>query len=214
MCNIPMNKTRPLQSLSQILSGLPSGKLYKSKADNSLDARLINADAITHTETLNEEKIKKVWIDEATPKKFFLRDKDIIVTLRGSRFKSTIFHCKKTQNLFTTSSNNAIIRCDQNIIAPEILNFFLNTDWFRASVIYKTQSNLVLINLKALKNLDIPVPGLGQQSRLIKQYYCAQELQKATLDLITAQNSAIETKFLAQYLQQADNLPSLNERDS
>lgn len=196
-----MINSSSLKEIAQAFSGLPTNKIHKSEIPNGLEVMLLTTDAIMENNRLDIEKLKTVWVDSSLPEKFFLKGTDIICPLRGMVFKPTLIEQNSINGKrMITSSNNAIIRHDSNLLLPEVLFFYLNSSWFRKHQIEKTQSNFILINLKTLKESLIPVPEKSIQACLAQEFYEGLTVKEKLTKLVEVQHQAIEAQFLSTLL--------------
>ena len=91
---------------------------------------------------------------------------DIIIRLRGPIFLVTIFDGKWDLPVITTNQN-AVIRCNQKVISPYYLQWYLNSNLGRSyfdSVAEGT--NINKITIKDILAMKINLPGLLQQNKI------------------------------------------------
>lgn len=194
-------ESKPIKNLSQTFSGLPASKIHKTQFHGSIEVQLLTSDAIMEDHCIDSKKIKTAWVEADLDDKFFLQDKDIICPLKGMVFKPALIGKTLLEShRIVTNSNNAVVRPQQNIIIPEVLHFYLASQWFKERIIDKTQRNFMLISLKNLREVNIPLPDFSTQSSLEMEYYIGRDLKEKTAALINAQNLAIEAKFLSKLI--------------
>lgn len=189
------NMQKKLKEVAQVYSGASSSYFHKTDVPGSMRVELISADSLSSDGALNSNKTTERWVDTKFPNKFFLEKNDILVQLRGGVFKASMV-CDQPQNCpLSVNSNIAIVRLESDILLPEVICFFLNSVFFHETTIKKTQSNMVLINLKDLGNVMIELPDAETQQHLKTLYYANIELTKATLALLQQQHTVTEAKF-------------------
>lgn len=189
------NMQKKLKEVAQVYSGASSHYFHKTDIPGSMPVELISADNLSSDGTLNLNKTTKRWVENPFPIKFFLEIGDILVQMRGSVFKASLITERCPNTPLSVNSNIAIVRLKSDKLLPEVVCFFLNSVFFQKTTIKQTQSNIVLINLKALGDVMIDSVDAETQQQLRALYYADLELTKTTLALLQQQHAVTEAKF-------------------
>ena len=152
-----------LSDLAEIFTGLNYQRKeisQKSHGINFIQAKDIANNQLFKNTTF---KIEKISID----KRFILNNNDILFSAKGNR--NFAFLYKEQYGESTASSTFFIIRITINSILPEYLSWYLNQkpvqDYIKSqSVGTYTPS----INKVQLSELEIPVPSIELQKKIIK----------------------------------------------
>jgi type I restriction enzyme, S subunit len=158
----------PSKKLSEILLVIRNWKSCKQTSDSI-------GDKITRIETISQWNINsdKVWYFELTPEekeKYSIEKWDILFSHINSveHIWKVAIAKQKYDNLFH-GMNLLLLRADKNIINPEFLYIVLFTyfkkGYWRA--ICKKAINQASLNQKNLNELEIPLPSLSTQSRIV-----------------------------------------------
>lgn len=187
-----------ISKISDVYTGAPVQHFQKSEVSGGFVVDLITADCLSRDGIIDLKKATKRWVDKDFSEKFFLKKNDILVQMRGSVFKASIVKDCSKDHLITVNSNTSIIRLNNNVLVlPEVICFYLNSNYFLQNTIKKTQSNAILINLRTLSLIELDIPDLTTQKHLKNLYEAKLELKITTMTLLTQQESVTETQFLA-----------------
>jgi restriction endonuclease S subunit len=128
--------------------------------------------------------------------KYRLRDKDIIVVLKGSQFRVFLLEKVDDTHFYSVNSNNAIIRAkhDNPFIDPEGLCFYLNTEHFYRSVIQKNKVGYNNITIKTLNKVEVPVPD--NKDELNEIFNTTVSMMNKLLNLKESAERVSESSFL------------------
>lgn len=169
------------------LSGLPKGWSWVKLGDvinrmtNGCSARQFKEPGdypITRIETISygEINLNRVrYVNDVSEKdidKYKLEFNDILFSHINSDYhlgKTAIF--KKKDQTVLHGINLLLLRANTDIILPELLNYLFNFyrikgEFFKIAQHAVNQSS---INQKKLKNLDIPLPPLPEQHRIVEK---------------------------------------------
>lgn len=187
-----------IKDVATVFSGLTSSNIFREPFSKGLKIKSINATCINKLGEIELNKTEAVWIDSSnTDQRFYLREGDIVITVRGHLFKAGLISIAKCDtNRYIANMNFAIIRTDKTVLRPEVLVSFLNSRYFTETVINQTKTKTMLISLKKLSIQVIPITSLEQQDELAKLFYSFQSLQKDTLELLNQQATLAEAKLL------------------
>lgn len=184
-----------LNQIATVYSGATSRYFHKSNASHRESIDVITAENLSSNGILNVDKRTQRWVDTPFLAKFYLMEGDILVQLRGSDFKASVVCDFASNHNLSVNSNLAIVRLQANTLAPEIVCFYLNSNFFYETVIKKTQSNLILINVGELKKIKLPYASSDTQENVKALYYDDLELTKKHKALLEAQHAITEAKF-------------------
>lgn len=185
-----------ISEISEVFTGVPVKHFKKTETLGGFQVDLITADCLSRDGVIDLKKTTKRWADGLFASKFFLQKGDILVQMRGSAFKASIVENAPDKREILVNSNTSIIRLNTDQVLPEVICFYLNSEYFLQNTIKKTQSNTILINLKALALVALDIPDMKTQEHLKGLYKAKLKLKTATLDLLAQQESVTETRFL------------------
>lgn len=95
----------------------------------------------------------------------FVKENDVILSSRGV-FRAGVYR-KKSQSIIASSST-FILRVDNTKLLPEYLAIYLNSEVGQASIRrVLTGSSIKTILRKSLENLQIPIPSIDIQKKII-----------------------------------------------
>jgi hypothetical protein len=187
-----------LKDFTTAFTGLNATRLDRTHSPDAQEVKLITGQSIDQFGLLDPVQFQSAWIDTLISEHLLLRKNDVVVQIRGNVFKTGLIrHTDVAVNMdCLASSNFAILRVDENILAPEIVVAYLNSTFFKNTVIAMTRSNTLLITLKALLEQSIAIPTTEEQTQLVQLFYSYAELQKKTLQLFEQQAVVAETRLL------------------
>lgn len=197
-----MTQSYKLKEFVTASTGINTSKLDKESSSNSEEIRIVTGQSINPYGLFEPGNTQSAWIESPAPIKHFLLDNDIVIQIRGNVFKAGLFQNSELHSKlnFVASSNFAILRieCGQFEpikLEPEILVAYLNSTYFKNTIISQTRSNTMLITLKTLLEQSIPIPEKSEQKQLVNLFYNFAKLQKRTLDLFEQQAVVAESKL-------------------
>lgn len=141
---------------------------YSINFDGSEEFQIINITNIN--DGVIDSDLTKIYLDTDKLNKYVLHDKDLLVTSKGTISKFAVVELKKDEKL-VPSGNFTILRLDKNIINPYYLKIFFESNKGKI-IINSIKSGGVLpaINLSQLKTINIPVPPLEEQIKVVNRY--------------------------------------------
>ncbi len=141
---------------------------YSINFDGSEEYQIVNITNIN--DGVIDSNLTKIYLDTDKLNKYVLHDKDLLVTSKGTISKFAVVELKKDEKL-VPSGNFTILRLDKNIINPYYLKIFFESNKGK-SIINSIKSGGVLpaINLSQLKTINIPVPPLEEQIKVVNRY--------------------------------------------
>ena len=141
---------------------------YSINFDGSEEYQIVNITNIN--DGVIDSNLTKIYLDTDKLNKYVLHDKDLLVTSKGTISKFAVVELKKDENL-VPSGNFTILRLDKNIINPYYLKIFFESNKGKI-IINSIKSGGVLpaINLSQLKTINIPVPPLEEQIKVVNRY--------------------------------------------
>ena len=141
---------------------------YSINFDGSEEYQIVNITNIN--DGVIDSNLTKIYLDTDKLNKYVLHDKDLLVTSKGTISKFAVVELKKDKKL-VPSGNFTILRLDKNIINPYYLKIFFESNKGK-SIINTIKSGGVLpaINLSQLRTINIPVPPLEEQIKVVNRY--------------------------------------------
>lgn len=102
--------------------------------------------------------------------KYVLKDKDVLITARGSRFESAVIEIENNEILIV-SGNLFIIRVVNNKLNPYYLKLFLDSE-LGQKILFSNQvkTNVMSINNKNFKDLYFEYRPVEEQNKIAKIY--------------------------------------------
>ena len=198
----------PITNDYEVFSGMPTGAYQKVEPyayDDSdfillsaLPTRCVYCPLIEEVKYQNSKYYDLAQLKKDVNEKFWLQDKDVLVTLKGGRYR-TIF-LKKIDSLksYSVNSNTAIIRAkhDNPAIDPEGLCFYLNSAYFIRTVVQKNQVGYNNISISTLSKVEIPKPENKQKLNDI--FYANHEVMTKNMELLEVTQYYSEQTFLSE----------------
>ncbi len=163
-----MIKKLPLKSIATASIGYTFRGAIQPVADGGalvLQAKDINQD----DSIINVENLTRTDLNIPRSKAFLKKD-DVLLSTRGSgpgSFKATVF--KTDSEKVIAASSVYIIKITSSEVLPEYLSLYLNSAAAQKKLFKKVSgASIQIINRKALEDLDLSLPTLEKQERLIK----------------------------------------------
>ena len=153
---------------------------YSINFDGSEEYQIVNITNIN--DGVIDSNLTKIYLDTDKLNKYVLHNKDLLVTSKGTISKFAVVELKKDEKL-VPSGNFTILRLDKNIINPYYLKIFFESNKGK-SIINSIKSGGVLpaINLSQLKTINIPVPPLEEQIKVVNRYLAKTDVIKIVKD--------------------------------
>lgn len=159
---VPSNaiERKPLASLAEIFSGLPTYRLKHG----SVAIPVVTIKDIDHASDENWQLSSLQIPDPDRLLRFRLNPGDVVITSRGTTLKSCVVPPR--WNVAVLGSNLIGIRVG-DILRPEVLAEFLNSKPGKQAIERRlVGSNLLLLTTRSLGELEVPVPPLEEQAKL------------------------------------------------
>ena len=143
--------------------------------NREFDCELLTLSDISEFGVINSN-LKKLRINDKDLKRYYLKDKDILVSSKSTKFKVSLFRQKKHNNVLVTGSI-IVIRTNQKIINPGYLALFLQSSVGR-ELIQSIQSGSVIFNINnsSLEKMNIPLIQFKDQNSLFDEYMVNEEM--------------------------------------
>ena len=161
-----------LGQISDVLNGYAyKSTSYVSKSNNQI-IRLGNV-----KKNLLLIDVKQIYIsdkDAQRTESFRIRNNDILVTLTGTRakrdyFYSTVYYEKENSPNLYLNQRVGLLRCNTNLIIPEMLQIILNGDDL-LNTIFSTETgtaNQGNIGTNNVQKLLVALPPINEQKRIV-----------------------------------------------
>jgi type I restriction enzyme M protein len=164
------------KKLKDVCIDIYRGYQVSSSEINQFSARPAGKDGykIVNITNINEGEIDKgltiIYPDNEKMDKYILNDKDLLVSSKGTLSKFAIAEINNNEK-YIPSGNFTILRLNTELINPYYLKMFFESNKGTA-VINSIKSGGVLpaINLSQFKEINVPVPSLEEQKRIVNKY--------------------------------------------
>ena len=200
--------TFPITNDYEVFSGIPTGayqKVEPSIHDNN-DFTLLAAlptacpycILIEEVKHQNSKYYDLAKLKKKVNEKFWLQDKDILVTLKGGRYRAIFLKTVDPLKPYSVNSNTAIIRAkhDNPAIDPEGICFYLNSAYFIRTIVQKNQVGYNNISISTLSKVEIPTPNNKQKLNNI--FYANHEVMTKNMALLETTQYYSEQTFLSE----------------
>lgn len=178
-----------LEQVSTLFPGV-SNKVYSEKdIQGSKQIFLLKGNDLDHEGNVSLDDAKKVYIEaDEKLKKLLLKENDVLVLARGSAIRAGIITKKTAQMEVIANSTFIIIRPDANKVRAEMLVAFFNSKFGRNQLLELSEKcQIKNIPIIGLKNLELSVPHIDIQHRIVDIYHASKEAQQATKKLLEQQ---------------------------
>lgn len=141
---------------------------YSFNFDSSKEYQIVNITNVN--DGVIDSNLTKIYLDTDKLNKYVLHDKDLLVSSKGTLSKFAVVELKKDEKL-VPSGNFTVLRLNQNIINPYYLKMFFESN--KGTIVInsiKSGGVLPAINLSQLKTINIPVPPLEEQIKVVNRY--------------------------------------------
>lgn len=156
----------PIKLMSDVIEKVQSGVAIPSKEYKEEGVPYIRIKDMQEGFVSNEEL---TFIDRLFSEKHknnLIQNEDILLSRVGTIGKAVLV----TQDYegAITNQHISIIKVDQNLIYPEFLMLYLNTSWAEKQLEQRAKGAAQkFINAKSIMDVDIPVPSLETQKRIV-----------------------------------------------
>jgi type I restriction enzyme M protein len=154
---------------------IPSKKLDEMQThDEDYDYEVLNVGDIDEFK-INYDNLLKIQSPNKKYDRYLLKDKDFIMTIRGTTFKSAVVEVEGDRKIVATG-NIMVLRLNTNKINPYYLKTFLDSKIGR-KLLYsiETGSALISISKKTLVNAEIPEIDLEKQEEISNKFLAYQD---------------------------------------
>ena len=143
-------------------------KQYSENINGREEYQIVNITNITDGNI--DSDLTKIYPDTDKMDKYLLQDKDLLVSSKGTLSKFAVVEIKNNEK-YIPSGNFTILRLDTNSINPYYLKIFFESNKGTA-IINSIKSGGVLpaINLSQFKEINVPVPSIEEQNRIVNRY--------------------------------------------
>lgn len=143
-------------------------KQFSENINGREEYQIVNITNITDGNI--DSDLTKIYPDTDKMDKYLLQDKDLLVSSKGTLSKFAVVEIKNSEK-YIPSGNFTILRLDTNVINPYYLKIFFESNKGTA-IINSIKSGGVLpaINLSQFKEINIPVPSIEEQNRIVNRY--------------------------------------------
>lgn len=162
--NLLMHKIVTLESVAEIKLGMPFKSAIQDAGEQGscylIQTKDIGLDGILDLGTLTSV------IPDGNPEKHYLFPNDILLRLRGPVFSAGIIE-EGTDKPIITSNQLAVIRCNENIILPHYLHWYINSS--SGSKYIRSMSegtSISKINSKTISKMNVKLPTLEEQDKI------------------------------------------------
>jgi len=200
--NNKINQKGKKIKIKDVCINITDGSHFSPKTVSSgypyITVRDINNDKIDFSKCrfVNKNNFNELIKNGCSPKK-----NDLLFSKDGTVGKVTII---KDDTKFVVLSSLAILTCNQNLIIPEYFFYVLKSPLFLSEAIgKKTGVAIKRIVLKNLKNIEISLPDLEEQKKIIHQLNEITGSIAVNLNLIAKQQGLYEVlknSLLSNYL--------------
>ena len=187
-------ETMPLENyLLDISYGL---SVSAKQAELSSDVRLLRITDIQNN-SVNWEQVPTFSAQQSVRNNQLLSKGDIVIARTGGTVgKSFFINALPYQAVY--ASYLIRLRVDKNKLYPEFLSLFLQSDLYWKQVNAKKRgTGQPNVNAKVLKSINIPVPTIEQQEKLIQEFDFLAKKNNSLFSLLTKQSN-IASKVLLQ----------------
>ena len=142
-----------------------------------------------------ENNLTKIYLEDGKLNKYLLKNKDLLVTLKGAITRFSVVELKENERLIP-SGNFTVLRLDTSIVNPYYLKMFFESSKGNAIInSIKSGGALPSINISQLKDIKVPVPPIEEQNKIVNRYLAkTDEIQMIKSKLKNLENSLTEIK--------------------
>lgn len=143
-------------------------KQYSENINGREEYQIVNITNITDGNI--DSDLTKIYPETDKMDKYLLQDKDLLVSSKGTLSKFAVVEIKNNEK-YIPSGNFTILRLDTNFINPYYLKIFFESNKGTAIInSIKSGGILPAINLSQFKEINVPVPSIEEQNRIVNRY--------------------------------------------
>lgn len=162
--NLIMHKIVTLESVAEIRLGMPFKSAIQDAGEQG-SCYLIQTKDIGLDGILDLGGLTSV-IPEGNPEKHYLFPNDILLRLRGPVFSAGIIEGNPDKPIIT-SNQLAVIRCNENIILPHYLHWYINsTSGSKYIRSLSEGTSISKISSKTISKMTVKLPALKEQDKI------------------------------------------------
>lgn len=167
--------------------------LNSEPQEGLLEHKIVNI--VNIIDGIIENNLTKIYLEDGKLNKYLLKNKDLIVTLKGAITRFSVVELKENERLIP-SGNFTVLRLDTSIVNPYYLKMFFESSKGNAIInSIKSGGALPSINISQLKDIKVPVPPIEEQNKIVNRYLAkTDEIQMIKSKLKNLENSLTEIK--------------------
>ena len=167
--------------------------LNSEPQEGLLEHKIVNI--VNIIDGIIENNLTKIYLEDGKLNKYLLKNKDLLVTLKGAITRFSVVELKENERLIP-SGNFTVLRLDTSIVNPYYLKMFFESSKGNAIInSIKSGGALPSINISQLKDIKVPVPPIEEQNKIVNRYLAkTDEIQMIKSKLKNLENSLIEIK--------------------
>ena len=167
--------------------------LNSEPQEGLLEHKIVNI--INIIDGIIENNLTKIYLEDGKLNKYLLKNKDLLVTLKGAITRFSVVELKENERLIP-SGNFTVLRLDTSIVNPYYLKMFFESSKGNAIInSIKSGGALPSINISQLKDIKVPVPPIEEQNKIVNRYLAkTDEIQMIKSKLKNLENSLTEIK--------------------
>ncbi|RME00520.1 MAG: hypothetical protein D6814_03345 [Calditrichaeota bacterium] len=183
---------RKLGEIAEIQSGYPFRKSVRHHSRGNY--AVVQVRDIRDDTTICYEHLARVS-DIQPKKRHFLREGDLLFSAKGSH--NLVGYVEKNLQNTVASANFFVIRVKSQYVLPEYLAWYMTQRTARKFFRAHAKGTLTLSISKAvLRQLQIPIPSLEKQRKILKMQLMANEELKIALQILTKRTQMIQAILL------------------
>ena len=160
-----------LGELLEIRSGLVLSR-KQSKERTPYPYSILTLRAIQDDGLIDSEKIETAYMTESLGAEYVTHPGDLVVRLTFPY--TAVLISEATKNIVVTS-NFLILRINHNLLLPEYLYWFLNTEAVRQKLYEQATSNMLgAVKKQTFVALEVTLPSLQEQGKFSQIHFLAQ----------------------------------------
>ena len=167
--------------------------LNSEPQEGLLEHKIVNI--VNIIDGIIENNLTKIYLEDGKLNKYLLKNKDLLVTLKGAINRFSVVELKENERLIP-SGNFTVLRLDTSIVNPYYLKMFFESSKGNAIInSIKSGGALPSINISQLKDIKVPVPPIEEQNKIVNRYLAkTDEIQMIKSKLKNLENSLTEIK--------------------
>lgn len=167
--------------------------LNSEPQEGLLEHKIVNI--VNIIDGIIENNLTKIYLEDGKLNKYLLKNKDLLVTLKGAITRFSVVELKENERLIP-SGNFTVLRLDTSIVNPYYLKMFFESSKGNAIInSIKSGGALPSINISQLKDIKVPVPPIEEQNKIVNRYLAkTDEIQMIKSKLKNLEDSLTEIK--------------------